>query len=509
MTRSRITAAIPYFLLAGAFAATLGFEHARYLAKGFAFHDLGLINDFLASLFRQGRVFRVFDLDVNHLSWHFTPSLFLLTPFYGLLDSQALLLDWSTAAAFGAYAIFLRLLWKTGYRGLDWLLAGSALAVIASTGLYGWRLHTSGHFEHLYVLGAALTLYGLMQEWKLGWVLASFLLAAGTREDAGLFLACQCAALFFLPVELVRDPRRLRRRALGLAAAGLACTVLIVKVIFPLGFGISQNWHAQRLWFHLGGSFEEIAVNLLTHPWILVQEIQASAFRGLNGSFLWLPWLRPTLGFVINAPGALFYTTATIERKQLFYYNSAMLLPGFFLATVVGLHQLRSFRDRCRTAVAPSPLARIAPWSDRAHTVLLAMILAQAAFGSGFERQLAAEPPPSPSRADQRDAIAALFSACPTARRAASDFKTVTFLPNHVAKFLLSNYAEAEVVVFDPLDVPAPFVAPLTSREGTRASGTTTLVEAATRVAADPRFIRQLPVAGLDVYLRRDFACQK
>ena len=45
-----------------------------YLAKFFGFHDLGLINDFLANTVHRGKTFYVSTLGINHLSWHFSPS---------------------------------------------------------------------------------------------------------------------------------------------------------------------------------------------------------------------------------------------------------------------------------------------------------------------------------------------------------------------------------------------------------------------------------------------------
>src|SRR4051812_20560067 len=79
---------LPFLALSAFCGFTLQQLHTRYLAKQFAFHDLALINDFLGSLFNRGKVFEVADLGVNHLSWHFTPSLFLVTPLYGIFGSQ-------------------------------------------------------------------------------------------------------------------------------------------------------------------------------------------------------------------------------------------------------------------------------------------------------------------------------------------------------------------------------------------------------------------------------------
>ena len=218
---SKLAKATPLALLAAAFWVTLHHLWHLYLARYFGYHDVALINDFLASLFRQGRVFQVFDLNINHLAWHFTPSLFLLTPLYAVFNSQFLLLVWSTASAFVGYAAILaagdRFLVRGGAGAIERAGAGLTLAALMGLGEFPWRVATSGHFEPLFILGSGLMLLALVRELSLGWVIAPFLLALGVREDTGVFLAAQFAALWFLPSWLVSDRRRLRMRALGLA----------------------------------------------------------------------------------------------------------------------------------------------------------------------------------------------------------------------------------------------------------------------------------------------------
>ncbi len=57
----------------------------------YEFFDLGLISTFLANT-AKGKVF-VDDWGISHLSVHFTPTLFLITPFFKFFKSQFLLIS--------------------------------------------------------------------------------------------------------------------------------------------------------------------------------------------------------------------------------------------------------------------------------------------------------------------------------------------------------------------------------------------------------------------------------
>jgi len=80
-----------------------------YLAKFFGFHDLGLINDFLANTVHRGKIFYVSTLGVNHLSWHFSPTLFLITPFYLIFDSQFVFLALNVLAIYFSISLLSKL----------------------------------------------------------------------------------------------------------------------------------------------------------------------------------------------------------------------------------------------------------------------------------------------------------------------------------------------------------------------------------------------------------------
>lgn len=418
-------------LLAAAFAVTLHHLRHLYLARYFGYHDVALINDFLASLFHHGRIFHVFDLNINHLAWHFTPSLFLITPLYAVFNSQFLLIAWSTLAMFGGYVALLvagdRLLGEA--TAAERALAGLTLAALLGLGEFPWRVATSGHFEQLFILGSGLLLLALVSESPIGWVIAPFLLALGVREDTGAYLASQLAALWFLPAWMITDRRKLRRRALVLAGVALLWTLLVVKLVFP-AFGMNENWHAQRLWGQYGSTFSQVAVNLLTHPVALIHEIHNSAFLQLNRSLLFLPWLNPLFAIFANAPGGIFYTTVSPDRKQLLYYTSAMLQPGLFLSCAVGLASLRR-------------------WLRGKSAPLFALLALLAIFSSHFLDRIRDENQQTlTEHAEQIAFIDEALHDCPGLTSVASDFRTAVFLPNAMPKYLLWNYGRADAVLY-------------------------------------------------------------
>src|SRR5689334_21802226 len=90
--------------LALAFAYSSWCLWSAFRAGAFAFHDLGLLNDLFANALR-GRPFWVTELELNHLSVHFTPTLLLLVPFFLLSSSQFLLVELGLVALYGALAL--------------------------------------------------------------------------------------------------------------------------------------------------------------------------------------------------------------------------------------------------------------------------------------------------------------------------------------------------------------------------------------------------------------------
>jgi uncharacterized membrane protein len=414
----------------------------------FAFHDLGIISDWFSNALYHGRPFWITDMAVSHLTIHFTPTIFLLTPLFRLTQSQYLLVLLGTlaigAALFIGHRILVRLLAPLGAPA-DWVTALSALLVLCvSLNPYVKTLEGSAHIEIFYVPFALGFFYMLLfSERRIApWVL--FALALGVREDGGIYLAMQSLALLFVPPAVVLDPPRLRRRAAAAAPIALAYVVAIVKLVNPYVFGVYEN-HVHRGWGRWGDSWTEVVLQMATSPLQLAHAIGDSAFLHLNASFLFLPWLHPLYGLLINVPGTLLFAAEPLDKRMLWFYNAAFLLPGFLLGLYVGVYRLARLApaglrlapgDRDRAARATLLLGALAvlgvEWRQRASTV-------EGPGAYGFRARESAE-------RDQR-AIAAVLADCPAGTRVATDFRRIVYLPNRMDRYLLRNAGKADVVL--------------------------------------------------------------
>jgi hypothetical protein len=422
--------------------------HRMYLSRAFGFHDLGLINDIIASLPHHGRVFRVFDYDINHLSLHFTPSLLVWTPLYWMFSSQFLLPALNAAALFGALAVAgltLRRVFGKDTGAGELAAAYAFIAVALWTNTFFWNALTAAHYEEFYTFYAVCLLHLLIVQARLVWVVAFYLLCLGSRQDAGFFLAFQLGTLFLLPRGVMPDWRALGGRLWPMMALGPIYTAFIAKVIFPW-YGTDQTWHAKRLWGHLGNSFEEIAWTLITHPARLWDEVVHSAAGAFNQSFFYVQALHPAAAVLNNIPGILFYTTSTPERKYLYYYNAALLLPGMLLSVVVGLAILRRMLARV-------PASRGLP-SGAAFLVVMLLVCVYAASatpaGLAYSTTAQIRPGRFPETRARQALMAEVLASCRDATTAATDFNSVVFLPNRVGKYLPSHYRQADVVFTFP-----------------------------------------------------------
>lgn len=418
-----------------------------YLSQSYGFHDLGLINDILASAPHHGRVFHVFDYDINHLSLHFTPSLVLWIPLYWLLSSQFLLLALNACALFGAVAVAVLILKRLLGQDASWMALAAAyafLGVAVWRNTFFWNALTAAHYEEFYTFYAMGLLYLVLIEARLLWVVIAYVLCLGSRQDTGFFLFFQLGSLLLLPGAILPDRRALAKRLVPMMLIGPLYTVFIVKVVFPW-YGVDQTWHAKRLWAPFGNSFEEIAINLLTHPGRLITEVVHSAAGAFNESFFFVQLLHPVIALVNNIPGILFYTTSTVERKYLFYYNASLLLPGMLFSVIVGIVYLRQLLLRC-------PWPRLVTGGGVFVTLMLALT-GYASLAKPPGREYSTRPPTHRDRfADTRARqafIAESLAAC-RVTTAAAGFHDLVLLPNRIGKYMPPKYRLADVVFAFP-----------------------------------------------------------
>jgi uncharacterized membrane protein len=481
--------AIPLLVFAALLVYTLDVLHDHYLARSFAYHDMGLINDFLGNTAHGAPPFWIAETGSSHLRMHFTPTLLLLVPFYRTIDSPFLLLAWNAIALYLAlWLLFLlsRSAIESGQPNRSWtpLLADLCLPLVLCGNIYCRTVLLSAHYELLYPLFAAATLFALIRGARWPMLLMLWLLALGTRGDAGFFLAFQILCVAFLPAGMLpADRQRLLRRITLLSILSLLFTVAAATWIMP-ALSTHPASHVQRFWGHLGTTWGQVGLRLAASPLWLTKQIAGSAFLPLNASLGCVTLLNPPIFVLSNLPGTLFYVSSAMDKKLLAYYNSAFLLPGLFLGLAAALHRIDSFARRHRLLRHALPL------------VLLALtLLTVRTWPATLAGDLAFAPQASTVNPHLRETLSRRLARCAGVRSVATDFRNVVFVPNRYQKLLLRHFRSADAVILSSDGTPFPSGAPEWTHvhERVRESGLFQMVQ------AEP---------GYFVYLRKGLSCR-
>ena len=450
-----------------------------YRALGYGFHDLGLINDWFTNSLYGGRPFFVTENDATHLATHFTPSLLVQLPFYCVFNSQYLLVG------LGIVEMYLGVFFQIAILQVlikdlvpNWWLRAltlAAFAILYSLNLFTRRVIASGHCEPPFVLFASALVYLLLRRGSWLAILALTALALGVREDSGFVLMFLVATLPLLPSAVVGDRRELLRHATAIGLAGLAYTGLVVSTIMPL-FGTQTT----RLWARYGATWTQVLLYLVTHPAAIWADVMNSGFAAFNRSFFFLPALAGPMGIAANLAGLPTFTADDQARNQLEYYNSAMLLPGLFLASSVGFAVILVALKRkvVRALAIALPLgfavltcADLGPVLDN---------------GRAHRRKM-------PRDSTTLQAIVDKYSRnCPE-ESVATDFLLVTWVPLKCHRYLLDHYDKADWLILRhdaDMTLSGGMGSPRQVAQAATSSGNFDLIEASDRVAVFHRRAR-------------------
>jgi uncharacterized membrane protein len=447
LSRRYVVPALVFTLL---FAYSIVALHGLYLARTFAYHDMGLINDFLGNTTRHWPPFWVTHTGTSHLRMHFTPTLLLVAPLYRVVDSPFLLLVWNATALFvGLWLLFLltRSAIQCDQESRRWmrLLSDVCLPLVLCGNIYCRSVLVSAHYETPYVLFASATLFALIRGARLAVVLALWLLTLGARTDAGFFMAFQVLCVAFLPAAMLPvDRRRLRQRVAVLGLLSFLFTAVAATWIMP-ALGALPAGHVRRFWGELGDTWAEVGLRVAASPLWLAARVAHSGFVPLNASLGFVTILNPPIFALSNLPGTLFYISNAPDKRALAHYNSALLLPGLFLGLAAALHCIHSLAQRRRQL-------RHAVAAALAILVLLTLRTwpATAANGPPLAPQAGAvDPRLLATLSDQ-------LSHCSDVRSVATDFRNVVFVPNRYQKYLLKHFPMADAVIVTADGAPFP-----------------------------------------------------
>lgn len=412
----------PVFLFGYAVWVTL----SQYYGGAFGYHDLTLINEFLASTARGQGWFPVAQGNYSHFEVHFTPTLILLLPFYWLSDSQSLLLILNALSLTAAGVIYLRIVDALSRTPSGERFSSSALLALFlffTMSRFAKNNLMAASCWFLYLPLAGMALLSLLRGKKLWITIGWSLLALGVRQDTGLFLSCQFLLVACLPSRF--QTPKLRSQALGLAAFALAYTLFFALWLGP---ALGMASHVNRGWSRYGSSWGEIIRTALSSPVMVFQDLAHSAFFRLNVSVGLLTLLSPIAFLWANVPGGLLYLCDDPAKKYLWYYNSTFLLPGIFVAATLGALKLNA--------------ARAGKWFFWLATPALLLTLTDHDMLRMIPRWDFARTRPV------REAVANSLAHCPDVKRIASDFRSMVFIPSHYPKYLLNKFSQADLVVF-------------------------------------------------------------
>jgi uncharacterized membrane protein len=336
----------------------------RYLSF-YANTDHGLFNQvawntlhghwFESSLFSAfsanvGQLGQVADVNYHNLAHHFTISMGILIPFYGLFPHPSMLVVIQvvlmTAAGLVLYVL-------TRHHVKAELAAMIAISYYAANAVIGPAI---GNFFNLcqlplYVFGLLLALE--KRRWLWFWPLV--ILTLGIREDAGVVLF---SIGFYWAVS-----RRSPKLGLALCGLSLAYMIWVTNWIMPLfAADISQRFMIERFG-HFVETSEASTLDILwamaTHPWQVIAEWFMPLGRKIQ--YLLGHWLPLAL---IPAISPAAWLSALFPMSQLFLQQGTMrfainiryavaVVPGIFYGTILwwSHHQHRfqgQFRARFR-----------------------------------------------------------------------------------------------------------------------------------------------------------------
>ena len=189
---------------------------------------------------------------------------------------------------------------------------------------------------------------------------------------------------------------------------------------------------------------------MITSPGRVLREVMNSAIVSLNLSVLFLPILNP-LAFLWNTlQGLLFYIGNSPAKKLLFYYNSALLLPGVLISTALSIRLIFLTWNKYSSQNL-SPIfrrflnsVRFAALSLVLVGVLFRLVHLESNYGGvGFKIY-----PIDSSRSPNLISLTKkILSDHPEIRKISTDSKTFVFLPNSIEKTLLTHFDTSDLVI--------------------------------------------------------------
>lgn len=403
------------------------------------FYDLGLISNFLSNT-AKGKIFLVDDYGISHLSLHWTPTLFILVPFYHFFESQFITVILGNIIGCLGIAYFILFLYRNIQNKFNHKFFIITFIIFITLLFFANKYlnanFVAGHFEIIFLGFALLSLTMLLENRPLSYTIIPVLLALGVREDMGLFLAFQLFSLLFIPSKIIHLEKKTKKTIYLLIFICVLYVILNLTVFMPLMRTEKAYW-INRYWSHWGNSWFEIIINVITQPIEVIKALKSSGITAFNEAFFYLGIFNPLQWICVHIPGMLLFLANATDKNHLFWYNSAMLLPGIYISTVVGFLVLTNF------------LATKSPKSIHIITIFMAILsivmiirMNRATNSENYSFKMN-------TKISQFDiAYRNINKFCEQEPQLfSSDLKTFVFLPNSKTKYLLQNYEKSEITI--------------------------------------------------------------
>lgn len=271
----------------------------------------------------------------NYLGAHFSPILVLFVPFYAIYASPEWLLFFQVLAV-GASAIPIYLFAK------EKLSSSAALVILSSYLLYP-ILHNGLLYDFHEVVFAtvfASFAFYFLEKGRDGWFIFFSILLALSQEHLALLVFMMGLYLIFI--------KKKKKLGAAVSALSLAYFFLVVIVVMPHFSGTgnpallanSSPYASRYSW--LGGSLQEIAKNIFSHP-LKITLVIFSPERVKYLFFLVAPVFSLCL---FSWPIALITPLVLINllssnamTYDVFFYHSAIFAPFVFFSAILTLER--------------------------------------------------------------------------------------------------------------------------------------------------------------------------
>ncbi len=292
----------------------------------------------------HGPIFYGAIYDNNTLSGHFSPIYFLIGGWYWLWeDPIALLILQSLGLGAGGVALY-----RLALRQLGHGVWTGAILVLYGVHSYLHTAHSKDFHTSLLAIPVILWLFYFADSERKG--MTALFVAIGLTIEESILPGLAGIGLYLA----VFRPRMRKVGILCVVTAGITflLATLVIMPAFHEPGGLSQ-WDRYA---HLGSSFREAVINMLSNPlWAVQQAVLADHkyyyVLALFGSLGFVPFLAWRQALMVLPPLVVMVLSQNPNQYQLGFHYSAPVLPFLYYAFVCGVVSLRiNFKK-----IIPSP----------------------------------------------------------------------------------------------------------------------------------------------------------